>query len=288
MKNKLFLVYKITNLLNNKIYIGVHETFNINDSYMGSGKILNYSYKKYGKENFKKEILHIFDSKKQMLDKERELVNESFVKREDTYNCIIGGVLNTSGFVNVKDSSGECFLVPVDDDRYLSGELVGITKGMVNVRNSDGDIIQVTQEEFKNDDNLCGLASGITTVRDKDGNRFSVDIDDPRYLSGELVSITTGFVPVYDDEGTCHSLNRDSDEYKSGKYKSFFEGKKHSKETIEKMKESRRGRGSGSNNSQYGKKWIYSLEEKRSIKVDKNQISDYLKSGWFLGRKMKF
>jgi len=288
MKERQFLVYKTTNLLNNKIYIGVHETFNIDDSYIGSGSRFLKSVKKYGKEKFKKEILHIFDNRSDMLLKEKELVNEDFIKKESNYNTILGGGFHTGGFANVKDSDGNCFLVDVDDERYLSGELVGITSGFVNARDADGNTIQVTKERFDSDGTLNGLTSGMTTVRDSDGNSFSVSIDDERFLSGELVSIVTGFVPVRDKDGNYHSLHRDSDEYKSGKYLAFFEGKKHSKETIEKMKESRKGNGSGSENSQYGKKWIYSLVEKRSIKIGSDDLEQYLESGWKLGRKMNF
>ena len=86
-----YTVYKITNLIDNKIYIGVHITSNLNDDYMGSGKILIRSVKKYGIQNFKKEILFIFDSPKDMFEKESEIVNEEFVKRPDTYNIKCGG-----------------------------------------------------------------------------------------------------------------------------------------------------------------------------------------------------
>lgn len=86
-----YLIYKITNTINQKIYIGAHQTENINDSYMGSGRNIKLAIKKYGKEHFKKEILFDFDNQFDMYQKEREIVNEDFVKLDNTYNCSIGG-----------------------------------------------------------------------------------------------------------------------------------------------------------------------------------------------------
>lgn len=84
-------IYQITNLLNGKIYIGKHQTKNPNDSYYGSGKAIVNSILKYGREHFKKTILFDFDSEDEMNLKEKELINEDFVNREDTYNLGIGG-----------------------------------------------------------------------------------------------------------------------------------------------------------------------------------------------------
>jgi group I intron endonuclease len=86
-----YLIYKTTNLINNKIYIGSHRTSNIKDNYLGSGTLLKQAIKKYGKENFIKEILYIFDNADEMVQMERDLVNEEFVNQRNTYNMEIGG-----------------------------------------------------------------------------------------------------------------------------------------------------------------------------------------------------
>lgn len=71
-----------------------------------------------------------------------------------------------------------------------------------------------------------------------------------------------------------------------GKYKyDTFSGKFHSEETIRLMRESHLGKHIGEKNSQFGTCWIYSLEECRSMKINKEEISSYLNLGWKKGRK---
>jgi len=86
-----YIIYKTTNLINNKFYIGKHKTNDINDDYMGSGTVLKKAFKKYGIDNFKREVLFILDTRVEANLKEKELVNEAFVERKDTYNIKEGG-----------------------------------------------------------------------------------------------------------------------------------------------------------------------------------------------------
>ena len=71
---------------------------------MGSGKLLKRAIEKHGIDNFKKEILFCFDDEKEMNDKEKELVTEEFLKRDDVYNLCPGG---HGGFGYLNDGSDE-------------------------------------------------------------------------------------------------------------------------------------------------------------------------------------
>lgn len=100
-----FLIYKITNTINDKIYIGAHKTNNMDDSYMGSGKFIKMALTKYGRENFIREIIHVFDNPSDMYNKEKEIVNESFIKRHDTYNCKVGGRGGMTAFMTDEEKN---------------------------------------------------------------------------------------------------------------------------------------------------------------------------------------
>ena len=87
-------IYRITNLINGKTYIGQHKYKKLGDEYMGSGKLLLKTYKKYGIENFKKEILVFNISKKEHID----LLEKTFIASErekvwaeNCYNITDGG-----------------------------------------------------------------------------------------------------------------------------------------------------------------------------------------------------
>ncbi len=104
-----FTVYKITNKIDGKIYIGTHKTNDLNDGYMGSGKYLLNAQQKHGLENFEKEIMFIYDNSKDMFKKEAELVDEIFLKSENTYNIKLGGF---GGFDHINSTGKNLYGFP--------------------------------------------------------------------------------------------------------------------------------------------------------------------------------
>ena len=104
-----YIIYKTTNTINNKFYIGKHQTTNLDDGYLGSGKLLKRAIEKYGKDNFIREILHVFDNEQDMNNKEKELV----VVSEDTYNLCEGGqggfgYINRNGLADFSKGGKRC------------------------------------------------------------------------------------------------------------------------------------------------------------------------------------
>ena len=89
--DKKYYIYLTTNLINNKKYIGQHYG-RIDDNYLGSGTLIIKAIKKYGKENFKKEILKICDSYEDMNESEKYYINKyNAVQDDNFYNIATGG-----------------------------------------------------------------------------------------------------------------------------------------------------------------------------------------------------
>lgn len=97
----MYLVYKITNIINNKTYIGVHKTDNINDSYMGSGIAIKNAIKKHGIENFIREVLFVTEDKDEAYLIEKNLTEDYHLS--SNYNMKLGGV---GGFTKENSKKG--------------------------------------------------------------------------------------------------------------------------------------------------------------------------------------
>ena len=94
-----YFIYETTNLINGKKYIGKHITDNLNDGYLGSGLVLQNAIKKYGRENFKREILEFCENEEQCYELEYEYIkNAKAYSNPNYYNLTEGGKGFTSKF----------------------------------------------------------------------------------------------------------------------------------------------------------------------------------------------
>lgn len=256
MKRKYHYFYKITNLINNHFYYGVHNTDNLDDGYMGSGKRLHYVYKKYGMENFVKEILKFFDTQEEAFEYESEMVTEELVKNPNCYNIALGGKgYCFSGLAHVQDKGGNYFVVPVDDERIKSGELFSSFKNnriLKKIGTNDYIMVNINDVDDYLNNGYVYHTYNKTTVKDKYGNYYQVDKNDPRIISGELV-------------GT-------------------FKDRHHTEETKQKISQHHKETGfqKGEKNSQFGTCWITKDGENKKIK--KEELESYLNDGWCKGR----
>ncbi len=276
-KIKYYSVYKIINKLNNCIYIGCHVTENLNDNYMGSGINICKAIKQYGRYNFTKEILYVFDNKIDMLNKERELVNENFIKNENTYNLVIGGSSGLINRITVKDKDDNKFLIFKNDPRYLSGELVSISKNKVSVKDKDGNSFKVDINDPRYlSGELVHNMVGMLLVKDIFNNKYIVKLNDEKIINGEFVANQKGMVTVRDKNGKCFNTSMYDPKFLNGEYIHVNKGRKDTLETILKK--------SGTNNSQYGKIQITNHLLKENKKIKEEDLKEYLNNGQEKGR----
>ena len=137
--------------------------------------------KKYGKENFSREILEFFENATDAYLKEALLVNHIFLLRPDVYNRTHGG---KGGYNNISDEGK----IRISESR--TGTVVAI---------KNGQIISVSKDIFDSDETLVGHTKGFVTVTD--GTKyFQVSVNDERYTAGLLVPPSTNLVVAIDKE----------------------------------------------------------------------------------------
>lgn len=213
-----YYLYQITNLVNNKIYVGVHKTMDMNDGYMGSGTVIHRAIKKHGIGNFQKDILEIFEDSESMYAREKEIVTEEFLSRDDVYNLRRGG---HGGF----------------------------------------DYINSNPEKYLTEKRL----STLMTSKERNARWKEKWDNDPEFRKQQK---------EYAKRGNVAALFK----YPKG----IWFGRKHSQESIDKMKDASVGRGIGETNSQFGTIWI--TDDIENKKINKSAT---IPDGWRRGRILK-
>jgi hypothetical protein len=204
---KYHFIYKTTNLLNGRYYVGMHSTANLKDGYLGSGTQLRRAIRKYGKEAFEIVILEFLPNRVLLVKREKEIVNEQLVDSLLCMNLKPGGLGGLNNATHAKN--------------FQKGGNIAFTNRLLN------------DKEYR-------LAY----------SRKCSESMMRRRANGEVFK-TPDWI-----------------------------GRKHREDTIQKMKESAKGRGMGATNSQYGTMWITDGENNKKIKKE-----DLIPTGWYKGRK---
>ena len=68
------IIYRTTNIITGNFYIGVHSTKNLDDGYLGSGRVLKRHIRKHGKHNFIKELMFLCETRESAFEKEKEFL----------------------------------------------------------------------------------------------------------------------------------------------------------------------------------------------------------------------
>lgn len=221
-----YFIYKTTNLVNRKYYIGMHKTNNLSDGYLGSGILLKRAITKYGKESFKREILEFCSDYEELKEKEKDYVNENVVNDKNSYNLKLGG---EGGFDYINNNFlGEITMISARE-KFLE---------LIKTNPDAKETWQKHLKEAKTEELLKRISTSLKEKWEKDGHPWT--------------------------------------------------GRKHSEETKRKISEKNSLSLAGQRNSQFGTCWISNPLIKKTIKIRKEQLYDYICEGWIKKRIIKW
>lgn len=241
---KYHFLYKVVNVKNEKYYIGIHSTNNLDDGYLGSGTRLKKSIQYHERKSHEREILEFFETREDALIKEFDIVNEVLLKDPKCMNLTIGG----KGFKELSE-------------KILESSALGGKKGA-----------EVFGKKMKED--LEFRNKFIRSIREggKIGN------ENFRKRLKEEEEFRNNFVEK------CKESNRNNLRgfCKNPKdYAKSFEGHSHTDGVKKSIGEKNSLHQEGEKNSQFGTLWVN--KEGANKKIKKEEKDKYLEEGWFLG-----
>jgi len=152
-------IYRTTCLVTGKFYVGMHSTDDLDDGYLGSGKILGYSRRKHGDENHKREILELLPTREALKLRETEIVNEQLLADPLNINLKYGG--DGGGFLAEKNKV---------NDFHRKGQAAALEKMRDNLSAmrkrqwlNPSVALQATKRNLD-----CGRKLGVATARSVD------------------------------------------------------------------------------------------------------------------------
>lgn len=267
-----YYVYRVTDIVTNEYYYGsrikekedIHKDF---WSYCTSGKRKKLILEK--RDNYKVKILKTFTNSNDMIiyesflhqyfdvrnhisfwnkcnqgpwswlnhnmvvTKEQLLVTkEDFDKYE--YLGLMNGVTHDIKYNKnmVVTKSGK----RIHKKEFDNSKEVGIMKNTFSGLDLEGNKVVVSKNELFNKELYNGYHKDKVVVVDKEGNKFQVNKNDRRYISGELQGHAKGMVTTKDKNGNKYYISINDERYLSGELMNINKGsmpKPHNIKTIE-------------------------------------------------------
>jgi group I intron endonuclease len=257
------IIYKTTNLVNNKIYVGLDSKNNPN--YLGSGVKIKLAIKKYGKDKFKKEILE--ECLNKTID-EVKRIEVYWIKKLDSANPKIGyNIRDVEVYTNYGIKRTEEFKEKLR--KRLSG------KNNPNY----GKKMSEEKKEY-----LRQKMSGKNSPRF--GKHHTEEVK-------KKLSEKRKGKPISDK---ARQNMRANDKQNNPMF-----GKNHSQKTKDLISASKKGQvpwNKGLKNiysddaikkmkNKIGCIWVYNIKTNKSKQINKNELHLYTKDGWIKGRKQK-
>lgn len=275
----LHIVYKTTNLINQKIYIGIHKQSDAQfDGYYGSGVVLRFAIEKYGIDNFVRETLFTYNELYSARDKERELVTKQFCELRDNYNVSVGGTGGNT-LAGYDEATKSLIYKKIRNTTILNGSNLYTGEKLIRAKNR-----MIKNRTQPNNKDRCHAGQALSNMRDAALKR-----------TGKYIWITDGKSATLIDKGA-----EIPEGYYFGRGENFKRFVKHTDEAKLKIAEKIKGDvcyNNGINNlkikqntippegyvkgmiQQHCSKWITNGIESKKIKK-----TDILPDGWTNGR----
>ena len=207
------VIYKTTNIINGKFYVG--QDFNNNPNYLGSGVYLNKVIKKYGRENFKKEILQVCDNIEELNKYEKYWIKKLKSKAPNGYNLANGG----------RGNGGFCKGVKLSEEHKQK-----IGKGNTGKKRTE-------KQKRKYGESMKGKKhSEESKKKIGEGNKGKTISQEQRKKTSESCKLNAKTNPNYGMSGKKHS------DKTRKKISDKHIGMKHTEESKRKNSESNKGR----------------------------------------------
>ena len=244
-------IYKTTNLINGKIYIGQKKRFEFTEDYKGSGKILWNAINKYGWDNFKVELLVECNSQEELNNEEKRLILKfDSTNRSVGYNISLGG----QNPVLVGENN------PLYGRHRSKETKEKISKSKTGVKRSSEQVAQMSlttkklyeNEEYvqKRSEIMKNMSTGRKWIHKGTENKFVTSEDFEKYIN----------------EGWIEGMAYRS---RSEKYKEYCKVREHNKSHFNNI----------------GRKWINDGTNNKFVKSE--ELDRYLDNGWVQGMVYK-